>query len=109
MTIDADNDPVDDTPDIADIANLLVFARRPEWFTYAACAGLPLDLFFPERGASGWHTLRTKAVCATCPVTAECLQMALDNNERHGIWGGMSVRQRRMLRRATPCETAEAS
>lgn len=61
----------------------------------AACAGLT-DLFFPERGES---TREAKAVCRACPVKAECLEWALDAGEKHGIWGGLSERERRRVRR----------
>lgn len=40
-----------------------------------------------------------KAICFACPVRLECLQAALDNREQHGIWGGMTVRERRLLMR----------
>jgi len=43
---------------------------------------------------------RAKAICQLCPVKAECLQEALDNKIDHGIWGGLSVKERRRLRKA---------
>ena len=54
------------------------------------------DLFFPERGAS---TREAKAVCRACVVQNECLEYALVNGEKFGIWGGLSERERRRLRR----------
>lgn len=66
-----------------------------EWFAAAACKGKPTALFFPERG--GDHR-SPKAVCRTCPVTAECLAYALANTEKSGVWGGKSERERRMIR-----------
>jgi WhiB family transcriptional regulator, redox-sensing transcriptional regulator len=58
----------------------------------------PLDVeaFFPEKGGS---TREAKRVCTTCPVRAECLEYALGNDERFGIWGGLSERERRRLKR----------
>lgn len=67
------------------------------WQLYANCLGVDPDLFFPERGAS---TKEAKAVCRACVVREECLEYALDNSEKFGIWGGLSERERRRLRRA---------
>ena len=69
---------------------------RPAWQQHGACRGLDPNLFFPERGES---VKEAKAVCARCPVRAECLQYALDNYKNVGIWGGLSERERRRLRR----------
>ena len=55
------------------------------------------EAFFPEKGGS---TREAKGVCASCEVRAECLEYALMNDERFGIWGGLSERERRRLRRA---------
>jgi len=62
----------------------------------AACAGVDPELFFPERGAS---TNEAKAVCAGCVVRDACLEYAMDNNERWGIWGGLARRERIRLRK----------
>lgn len=66
------------------------------WQASAACDGLDPELFFPERGES---TAKAKAVCAACPVREQCLEYALTNGEKFGIWGGLSERERRRLRR----------
>lgn len=55
----------------------------------AACRGLAPDVFFPAHGDVA-GSRRAKAICATCPVRDECLDVALRNCERHGIWGGMT-------------------
>ncbi len=65
------------------------------------CMGVDPDLFFPERGAS---TREAKEVCRGCVVREECLEYALDNGEKFGIWGGMSERERRRLRRVRALE-----
>lgn len=39
-----------------------------------------------------------KTICAACPVRPQCLQYALDHDERYGIWGGMSERERHKLK-----------
>ena len=66
------------------------------WQDKANCLGVDPDLFFPERGAS---TREAKEVCRGCVVRMECLEYALVNGEKFGIWGGMSERERRRLRR----------
>jgi WhiB family redox-sensing transcriptional regulator len=68
---------------------------EPHWTDLALCAETDPELFFPEKGQS---TLAAKRTCMACDVRAECLQYALENNERFGIWGGKSERQRRKLR-----------
>ena len=66
------------------------------WQAQANCLGVDPDLFFPERGAS---TREAKEVCRGCVVRNDCLEYALDNGEKFGIWGGLSERERRRLRR----------
>lgn len=61
----------------------------------AACRGCAPDLWYPERGESHRHAID---ICNTCPVRDDCLEFALTNNERYGIWGGYSERQRRRMR-----------
>ena len=66
------------------------------WQWQANCLGVDPDLFFPERGAS---TREAKEVCRGCVVREDCLEYALANGEKFGIWGGMSERERRRIRR----------
>ena len=66
------------------------------WQDQANCLGVDPDLFFPERGAS---TREAKEVCRGCEVRQQCLDYALANGEKFGIWGGLSERERRRLRR----------
>ena len=66
------------------------------WQEYSNCLGVDPDLFFPERGAS---TKEAKAVCKGCVVREDCLENALQNGAKFGIWGGMSERERRRIRR----------
>ncbi len=66
------------------------------WQDYANCRGADADLFFPERGAS---TRRAKSICRACEVRVECLEYAIANSEKFGIWGGLSERERRRIRR----------
>ncbi|MDQ3571032.1 MAG: WhiB family transcriptional regulator [Actinomycetota bacterium] len=67
------------------------------WQRQANCMGVDPDLFFPERGAS---TREAKEVCRGCVVRKDCLEYALDNSEKFGIWGGLSERERRRIRRS---------
>lgn len=66
------------------------------WQAEALCAQTDPEAFFPEKGGS---TRDAKRVCSVCPVREECLQYAMDNDERFGIWGGLSERERRRLRK----------
>ncbi len=66
------------------------------WQDFANCLGVDPDLFFPERGAS---TREAKEVCKGCVVREDCLEYALANGEKFGIWGGLSERERRRIRR----------
>ena len=70
--------------------------ETPSWQDEANCLGVDPDLFFPERGAS---TREAKEVCRGCVVREECLEYALVNGEKFGIWGGLSERERRRMRR----------
>jgi WhiB family redox-sensing transcriptional regulator len=71
------------------------------WQEQANCLGVDPDLFFPERGAS---TREAKGVCRGCEVRLECLEYALDHGEKFGIWGGLSERERRRVRRQRALE-----
>ena len=68
----------------------------PEWQERALCAQTDPEAFFPEKGGS---TREAKRICTTCEVRAECLEYALEHDERFGIWGGLSERERRRLKR----------
>lgn len=76
--------------------NAVVGGEDLSWQAYANCLGVDPDLFFPERGAS---TREAKAVCSRCVVRTECLEYALNNAEKFGIWGGLSERERRRIRK----------
>ncbi len=66
------------------------------WQEKALCAQTDPEAFFPEKGGS---TREAKRVCLSCDVRSECLEYALSNDERFGIWGGLSERERRRLKR----------
>jgi WhiB family redox-sensing transcriptional regulator len=66
------------------------------WMDDALCAQVDTEIFFPEKGGS---TREGKKICALCSVRDECLMFAVDRQERFGIWGGLSERERRRLSR----------
>ena len=66
------------------------------WQERALCAQTDPEAFFPEKGGS---TREAKRVCLSCDVRAECLEYALANDERFGIWGGLSERERRRIKK----------
>ena len=90
-----------------------------EWLLEAACRSDNADIFFPEDyGTSGVlsdaaledpeirETIAgriesyAKGICMTCPVRLDCLNYALENDERYGIYGGASARDRERIRDA---------
>lgn len=71
--------------------------EEPEfWYDKALCAQTDPEAFFPEKGGS---TREAKRICESCEVRRECLEYALEHDERFGIWGGLSEMERRRLRR----------
>jgi WhiB family redox-sensing transcriptional regulator len=69
----------------------------PTWQRFAECAQHAGRVdFFPARGES---VRDAKAVCAVCSVRDECLDFALRMKVAHGVWGGLSERERRTVRR----------
>ena len=75
------------------------------WRDERACVGVPVEVFFPTYEGS---TLQAKRICAGCPVVAECLQYALDNDELDGVWGGLSAAERWRGRERHPSGRAPA-
>jgi WhiB family transcriptional regulator, redox-sensing transcriptional regulator len=66
------------------------------WQADSLCAQTDPEAFFPEKGGS---TRDAKKICSSCEVRSQCLEYALENDERFGIWGGLSERERRKLRK----------
>jgi WhiB family redox-sensing transcriptional regulator len=66
------------------------------WQERSLCAQTDPEAFFPEKGGS---TREAKKVCVGCEVRQQCLEYALANDERFGIWGGLSERERRKLKK----------
>lgn len=82
-----------------------------DFMDMAACRGEDPALFYPERYES---TTEAKAMCASCPVRIDCLEYALSLpiSDDHGIWGGLSERERDRIRSQrgglAPCGTSAA-
>ena len=81
--------------------------QEPEhsWRYDARCQGEDTDLFYPPRDKEHYKEIATKAksFCLgdnkknPCPVQKECLWDAVRSEEPHGIWGGLSHRERNAL------------
>jgi WhiB family redox-sensing transcriptional regulator len=69
---------------------------RSGWHMLAACRGRPDVSFFPQRGES---TRAARDLCAACPVSTDCLEDALAHEHTVGVWGGMTERERKRLKR----------
>ncbi|HSK90498.1 MAG TPA: WhiB family transcriptional regulator [Euzebyales bacterium] len=72
------------------------------WQQRGRCRDLDSELFYPPLDSESLNQrhareLAAKAVCAACPVRAECLAWALATDERHGVWGGKNERERQAL------------
>lgn len=70
--------------------------RSLDWQERALCADLDPELFYPAKGECAREA---KAVCAQCPVRLQCLEYAIANDEKFGIFGGLSERERRVIRK----------
>ena len=78
--------------------------ERLEWQEDAACRTYENTLFFgDDEGESELEKQaresEAKAICRTCPVQEPCLEFALDTNQRYGIWGGLTDKERSALKR----------
>jgi WhiB family transcriptional regulator, redox-sensing transcriptional regulator len=79
-----------------DLTVLFGLGDEQNWQERALCAQTDPEAFFPEKGGS---TREAKKICVGCEVRSECLEYALANDERFGIWGGLSERERRRVKR----------
>lgn len=64
------------------------------WRQRAACRGVDPDVFYPT---SDEEADEAKSICGACPVRESCLEYALANRERDGVWGGATERERRRI------------
>lgn len=65
------------------------------WRQQARCRGVDPAVFYPVSDED--EALEAKAVCAQCPVREPCLEYAIGVREKHGVWGGLTDRERRRL------------
>ncbi|MDO3044165.1 WhiB family transcriptional regulator [Mycobacteroides abscessus] len=79
---------------ISGAADELLINHEP-WTGLAPCSQTDPEIFFPEKGGS---VKEAKAICATCEVIEQCLHYALINDERYGVFGGKSERERRAMK-----------
>jgi WhiB family redox-sensing transcriptional regulator len=88
----------DDAPteELGVLVDLFEADEEQEWQERALCAQTDPEAFFPEKGGS---TREAKRICLGCEVRTECLEYALEHDERFGIWGGLSERERRKLKK----------
>lgn len=73
------------------------------WMLFANCRGMDPELFFPPRGAS---LEPIREVCRSCACQKACADYAINNGEVFGVWGGLSERERRRIRKARRLEAA---
>jgi WhiB family redox-sensing transcriptional regulator len=83
-------------PELGVITDLFDVTEEQDWQERALCAQTDPEAFFPEKGGS---TREAKRICQGCEVRDECLEYALMHDERFGIWGGLSERERRKLKK----------
>lgn len=76
----------------------LIEYQNDNWRAEALCAGQPQEMFFPEDKKD--VSKEARQMCAECPVKEECLAFAIRTGEKHGLWGGLSPKKRRPLRKA---------
>lgn len=72
-------------------------AEYPAWYDEALCAQADPEAWYPESGRPTGRGARS--ICKACPSAAPCLEYALATDQQWGIWGGLSPRQRRALKR----------
>ena len=71
-------------------------AMPGDWAQSALCAQVDPELFFPGKSHNG---NAAKKICGMCDVRIECLQFAIETDQRGGIWGGMTEHTRAILKR----------
>lgn len=84
-----------DTTPLLDILAAPLLDEKP-WATYAACKGEHGMIFFPQNKR---EEAAAVAICASCPVREECLDHAIATNERFGVWGGLTEKERKRVGR----------
>ena len=70
--------------------------RDQNWRAHGLCSGTDADLWF---AVGAVEHKEAKRICRRCPVQAQCLAYAMEAPVDHGIWGGLTERERRRFRR----------
>jgi WhiB family transcriptional regulator, redox-sensing transcriptional regulator len=81
------------------LLSVLEDRRTRTWRARAACRTTPTAAFFPRRCSGIARQAAARAICADCPVRAECLDASRGHGHTHGIWAGQGERQHRPHRR----------
>ncbi len=87
-------DTMDDTIEF-EALTAPILEERP-WAVFAACKAEKSMKFFPQTRQEEREAI---AICNICPVIEDCLDHALESNERFGVWGGTTERERRKISR----------
>ena len=87
---------MNDTYEVVEALMTVPLTEERPWAAFAVCRDRDPDMFFPLD-----HEVESEAirVCQGCPVQADCLEFALETGIRFGVWGSMTEKQRRSLRR----------
>lgn len=70
------------------------------WFDKAACKDVPSEIFYPDgldRAEDQKREAAAKIICKSCPVAAECLMHAIENEEKYGVWGSFAPKERKTI------------
>jgi WhiB family redox-sensing transcriptional regulator len=78
-------------------------APDTRWMEHARCAGDDPETFYPVGSSRAADYEPAKTICASCPVRNDCLRYALDTDEEHGVWGGLTPDERYAMRRGAAC------
>jgi hypothetical protein len=62
----------------------------------ALCGQTDPEVFFPEKGGATQVAIN---ICNMCEVRLDCLSWALTNDEKYGIWGGLTANERERLQK----------
>jgi WhiB family redox-sensing transcriptional regulator len=75
---------------------MAVSLEELEWRADALCSSFDPDLWFSP---GALEHKEAKRICRSCPVRRDCLAYALETPVDHGVWGGLTERERRSYRR----------
>lgn len=76
----------------------LVIPEEP-WMQDALCREVGVEAFYSPPDDGGLGVRQAKRICRRCEVSDDCLRFALDHGEEHGVWGGLSPRERMRIER----------